>query len=501
MVAVDEAQQGPKPNQSSATSVFDRKYANRTLVLFAVLAASVMYIEIMLTPSLPKISSDYHINSAQASLILSLYTVFGTAINPIVGKMGDMYGKKKVLTYVLIAYCVTVTATSFAPNYTDLLITRTFQGIGLGIFPLAFSMVREQFPRDLIPRAQGMVSAMFGAGLALGLPVGAFVANTYGWQANYHIATPFVIALTIIIIYTVKESVYRNPNAKMDYVGAGLLGIALALIVLGLSQGSVWGWNSLPVIGMMVAGFLVFVPLVVFERRQSDPLLNFKQLAVRNVLVSNIIGVVVGIGMLLAFQSIVYQLEYPKPVGYSFDIFTAGLYLLPMALTMLVVMFPVGVMISKIGTKPFIFAGGIIGAIGFLLMSTVTSAVQIPEYLIVASVGMAMLMASMQNLLVLSVKPQEMGLQTAMNTVFRNIGSSLGAPIAGSILSTFTILVTLGPNTLALPTETAFKYTYYVAAFAFLLAFVAALFAHEVIGKRAKAELVSTSPGTSGDSL
>ena len=501
MVAVDEAQQGPKLNQPPVTPVFDRKYANRTLVLFAVLAASVMYIEIMLTPSLPKISSDYHINSAQASLILSLYTVFGTAINPIVGKMGDMYGKKRILTYVLVAYCVTVTATSFAPNYTTLLITRTFQGIGLGIFPLAFSLVREEFPRDLIPRAQGMVSAMFGAGIALGLPVGAFVANAFGWQANYHIATPFVIVLTIIIVYTVKESIYRNPKAKMDYVGAGLLGLALALIVLGLSQGADWGWYSVPVIGMMVSGALVFVPLVMYERRRSDPLLNFKQLAVRNVLVSNIIGVVVGIGMLLAFTSIVYQLENPKPAGYSFDIFTAGLYLLPMALTMLVVMLPVGIMISKIGTKPFLFAGGIIGAIGFLMLSTVTKAIQIPEYLIVASVGMAMLMASMQNLLVLSVKPQEMGLQTAMNTVFRNVGSSLGAPISGSILSTFTFIVILSSGTYHLPTETAFKYTYYVAALAFFLAFVAAFFAREVIGKKAKSELIGTNPGTSGDSL
>ena len=229
-----------------------------------------------------------------------------------VAKMGDMYGKKKVLTYVLIAYCATVTATSFAPNYTYLLITRMFQGIGLGIFPLAFSMVREQFPRDLIPRAQGMLSAMFGAGIALGLPVGAFVANSFGWQANYHIATPFVIVLTIIIVYTVKESVYRNRNAKMDYVEAGLLGMSLALIVLGLSEGAVWGWHSLPVIGMMAGGLFVLVPLVIFERRQSDPLLNFKQLAKRNVMVSNIIGIVVGVGMLLAFQSIVYQLEYPK---------------------------------------------------------------------------------------------------------------------------------------------------------------------------------------------
>ncbi|MDG6997800.1 MAG: MFS transporter [Nitrososphaerota archaeon] len=496
MVAVDEVQQGPKLNQLPSTPSFDRKYANRTLILFATVAATVMYVEMMLTPSLPKISLQYGIDAAQASLILSLYTVFGTAINPIVGKLGDIYGKKKILTFVLIAYSCMVTLTSFAPDYTILVISRTFQGIGLGIFPLAFSLVREEFPRDLIPRAQGMISAMFGAGMALGLPVGALIANNWGWQTNYHIATPVIIALTIVAIITVRESAYRNPNAKMDYVGAGVLGAALASIVLGLSEGANWGWHSTPVLALLIAGPALFVPLVLYERRLTAPILDFKQLSQRNVLISNIVGMAVGLGMLLAFQSIVYQLEYPAPSGFGFSIFKGGLYLLPMAITMLIVMYPVGVMISRIGTKPFIFGGSAIGALGFLLLSTATTSGQIAEYLAVTSVGLAMLMASIQNLLVLSVRPQEMGLATAMNTVFRNFGSSLGAPIAGSILSTFTILISLGPLGKApFPTHIAYTYTYYVAVAVFVVAFVVALFAHEVIGKKAKPDIVENNTG------
>jgi len=467
---------------------FDSKYANRNLILFAILAASVMYIEIMLTPSLPKIQSDYGVTSGQVSLILALYTVFGTAINPIVGKLGDIYGKKKILTVVLIAYSITVTMTSFAPNFNILLISRTLQGIGLGIFPLAFSLVREQFPRELVPKAQGLLSAMFGAGLALGLPVGAFVANAYGWQTNYHIATPVVLALTILIAFTVKESVYKNPKAKMDYIGAGILGVALAMIVLGLSEGSVWGWTSTSVLGLIIVGTLLFVPLVPYERRVKQPVLDFAQLRIRNVLVSNTIGLITGLAMLLAFQSIVFQLEDVKPVGYGFDIFTAGVYLLPLAIVMLIVAYPVGILISKFGVKPFLIAGSVIGAIGFVLISTATTSIQIPEYLSIASVGLAMLMVSMQNLLVLTVKPIEMGLATSMNTVFRNVGSSFGAPIAGSILSTFTITVFLGGLSFALPTRAAFQYTYYIAAIAFVLALVASLFAKEVMGKKAKQE-------------
>jgi MFS family permease len=472
---------------------FDLAYANRNLILFALLAASVMYIEIMLTPSLLSIQKQYQVTAGQVSLILSLYTVFGTAINPLVGKLGDMYGKKKVLTYVLISYSIMVTITSFAPNFNVLLISRAFQGIGLGIFPLAFSLVREQFPRPMVPRAQGLLSAMFGAGLALGLPVGAFVSNSFGWQTNYHIATPFVIILTILIIFAVRESPYRGANVKLDYVGMGVLGAALALIVLGLSEGSYWGWTSAPVLGMIGAGLLLFVPLVPYEMRLKEAaVLNFAQLRIRNVLVSNILGVISGLGMLLAFQSIVYQLQDLKPTGYEFDIFTTGLYLLPLAIVMLILAYPLGVLITRVGTKPFLIAGSAIGAVGFLLLTDTNSAIQIAEYLSVASVGLAMLMVSMQNLLVLSVKPHEMGIVTSMNTVFRNVGQSLGAPVAGSILSTFAVNVTFQNQLLSLPTSTAFQYTYYIAAASFAVAIVVSIFGHEVIGRKAKSNELTT---------
>ncbi len=477
--------QGQKQNLQQ----FDLAYANRNLILFALLAASVMYIEIMLTPSLPSIEKQYNVTIGQVSLILSLYTVFGTAINPIVGKLGDIYGKKQVLMYVLVSYSIMVTITSFAPNFTVLVISRTFQGVGLGIFPLAFSLVREQFPRQLVPRAQGLVSAMFGAGLALGLPVGAFVANNYGWQTNYHIATPFIIVLTVLIFFAVRESPFRNPEAKMDYVGAGLLGVAVALVVLGLSQGSYWGWTSAPVLGLIVVGLMLFIPLVPYEMKLKEvAVLNFAQLRQRNVLVSNVLGLISGMGMLLAFQSIVFQLEDSKPVGYGFDIFTTGLYLLPLAIVMLALAYPLGILISRIGVKPFLIVGSIIGAIGFLLLAETHSALEIAGYLAIASVGLAMMMVSMQNLLVLSVKPREMGLVTATNTVFRNVGQSLGAPIAASILSTFTLTLVFKGQVLHPPTTAAFQYTYYVAAASFVVGLVLSLLGQEVMGKKAKSE-------------
>jgi len=453
------------------------------LGLFSLLAAFVLYVDIMLTPSLPRIASDYKVTIAEVSLVISLYTVFGTAVNPVIGKLGDIVGKKRILIYVLVIYCIMVAVTSFASNFTVLLISRTVQGIGLGIFPLAFSLVREEFPRNLVPRAQGILSAMFGAGAAFGLPLGALVANSYGWQANYHIALPFIVVLTVLIFYTVKESSITDPNAKLDYVGATWLGLTLGAIVLGLSEGSTWGWTSLPVLGMIFGGAVFLIPLAFYERRVLEPILNLKLLAIRNVIVSNVVGIASGAALFIAFQAISFQLELAPPSGFGFDILTTGIYLLPLAVAILMVAIPVGRLTPKYGVKPFLYLGCVLGAIGFYLISTATTAAQIAEYLIVASAGLGMLLVATQNLLVLSVRKREMGLATSLNTVFRNVGSSLGAPIAGSLMTTFVVAYVIGGQTISLPTHTAFHYAYYIAVAGFAVSFVVALFAQEVMGK------------------
>jgi MFS family permease len=479
-----------KPD-TTVQSTFDLGYARRTLVLFGLVVLTVFYVEIMMAPSTPKILLDYKVTLGETSLVLALYTVFGTAITPIVGKLGDIYGKKKVLTYVLIAYSAMVITTSFTPDFTTLLISRTFQGVGLTVIPLAFSLAREQFPRQMIPRAQAVISGMVFAGIGLGLSAGAFVSNYYGWQANYHIASPIVIALTALIISSVKESAFKNPHAKLDYIGSALFGASLAMIVLGLSQGSQWGWNSTPILTLLSVGGLLLVPLVLVERKIKDPLLNFAQLRVRNIAVSNILAFTTGNSIVLAFSSLVYKLEDAKPIGYGYDILTTGLYILPVAIVVLIVSYPLGVLNSKFGVKPFLLIGGAIGLVGSLLLSTESTAIQIPEYISVAALGFAMLMVSRQILLVLSAKPTEMASQTSINQVFFNVGQSLGPAISALILSTYASNVIFAGHTFSLPTAQAFEYTFWIVAATFIASFLVALLAKEVLSTKKHSALSS----------
>ncbi len=473
---------------------FDRAYAWRVMGILAALVTLVLYVEGMLTPSLPAIESEFNITVGQASLILSAYIVTGVALSPVVGKLGDIYGKKKVLGIVVAIYAVCVSVTGFSPSFPFMVAARAFQGIGLTIFPIGMSLGREEFPRELVPRFQGFLSAMFGVGFAVSLPLGAWVSNSYGWRTTYHSAIPFVVLLAILVFLFVRESPYRRPETRVDYVGAALLGLSLTAFVLALSEGPTWGWSALPTLGLFGTGVVLLVPLVGFERRYrargGEAILDFRLLRQRNVLVTNVVGAVSGLGMYLALLSMTYLFELPKPVGYGQDILGAGIYLVPLAVGMLVFAPIAGVLVSRIGTRPMTAIGAAVTAAAFLLAipSQPLDSRWIVEFFVGAGIGIVN--AGMINMLVLTVDPREMGLATSLSSVFRNIGSSVGAPLSGSLLATYAITVFGG----SVPTYVAFEWSFGLAAAAFVFAGVFIMFGREVLGQKASAPRPTAEP-------
>jgi MFS family permease len=464
---------------------FDRAYANRALVVLSFLAALIVYIDVMLIPALPTIAGEYHVSIAETSLLISLYTTFGVAAMPIVGKLGDIYGKKRVLMATLAAYLAIATTTSFAPTFGLVLASRFFQGIGLGVYPLAFSLAREEFPRAMVPRAQGLISAVQVAGGAFGIVAGAFVTLDFGWQANYHIALPLILVLSVLAYVLVRESPSRKPGVRLDAVGAGWLGASLTGIVLGLSEGATWGWTSLPVLGLVFGGLLALVPLALYERRQAEPVFDLRLLRQRNVLIANLMILFYGISGFLVFQAVTYYMQLPAPSGFGLNTIETGFYLLPLVIVILPVAFAVGVIIPRYGVKPFLLVGAALAMAGFVLLSVSTSPLQIAGALVVYAAGGGCLSVAIQNLLVLSLAKSEMGLGTSLNTAFRYIGQSIGAPISGALLSTFVTAYTIGGRSVLLPSHIAFQYCFYSAVAAFAVVAVVAYFATEVMGPRA----------------
>ena len=483
---------GPGSPAPKTLETFDRHYTNRVMILLAGIVVVVLYIEGMLTPSLPTIATDFHVDTAQVSLILSAYAASGVALSPVIGKLADIYGKRKVLSAVMLGYAAAVSVTGFSPNFPFMVAARTLQGIGLTIMPVGMSLVREEFPRELVPRAQGLLSAMFGIGFVISLPLGSFVSQNYGWRATYHSAIPFVVLLAILVVLFIRESPYRRPNTKVDYVGAALLGGALAGVVTALSQGEAWGWISVPTLGFLAAGVLLFVPFALYEgwwKRQSrEPIVDGKLLRERNVTVTNVVLTVVGLGMTLALFALIFQFEYPPASGGfnssfpSFDILTAGLDIIPLAIGMIVVATIASFTVSRTGVKPLALTGTVLSAIGFYLVSIASSLPQALFYEFFVGAGLGLLNASVINLLVLTVDPRDMGQATAMNNVFRNVGGSVGSPIAGSLLTTYVTTFALGPLQIGVPAHLAFQMAYWIAAALVLVGGLSVLWGQEVLG-------------------
>ena len=340
----------------------------------------------------------------------------------------------------------------------------------------------------MVPKAQALISGMFGVGFAVSLPLGSFISDYYGWRMTYHTAIPFIVILAILTIWKVRESKYRRPDVKVDYVGAIALGVPLALIVLAMSEGSSWGWHSLLFLGMAITGIVLLIPMFFYEKHYynhgGEAIFDMKLLSKRNVLIANIALTISGLGMYLSMQALSYRFETPTPYGFGFSILKTGVSMVAFAAGMIIFSIVTGKLISKTGIKPPAIVGSFVTAIGFLLLSASPGlAMTLADEVIIGS-GMAIMNASIINLLVLSVEARDMGLATSMNSTFRYIGSSIGAPIAGTVLSLYTVMdvvhTATGKIIFSFPDATAFRYAFTIGAMSFVIAVFVVLFSRAI---------------------
>ncbi len=438
------------------------------LALFSIVAIMVLYTEAMIIPALPTIEAQYNITAAWAAWILSIYLVVAAVTIPIFGKLGDSYGKKKFLLVVMSLYTIGVIGNSFAWNLPSLLVFRAIQGIGLGIFPLEFAIIRDEFPPERVTIATGIVSAMYGAGAAVGLVVGAWVSSNYGWQTTYRTVIPAAIILTLLAAYKLNESPIRTPS-RVDVLGATTFAIAIVSFLVAITEGQTWGWTSQSTLGLLGISLAFIIIFVVIESRIIDPMISLAMMSKRNVFFTNLIAFIGGLCYFMLFQTIVYLMQQPPPVGFGFTLFHAGLILAPAAILLLVAAPFAGVIINRRGPKlPLIIGTVILAASFYYLYAFHGTEPQIIFGVLIAAVGVGFILVTTLNIIVRSVKQSQTGIATGMVTIFQTVGSAVGPVIAGVYLTQYVsplIIQTprgpvMGP---LLPNATAFDYIFLTA--------------------------------------
>jgi MFS family permease len=359
--------------------------------------------------------------------------VSSSVLTPILGKLGDAQGKKKLLVVSLGIFAVASLGAAAAPNIGVLVAFRALQGAGAAIFPLAFGIIRDEFPPHKVGVAIGTISSVFGIGGGVGLVLSGVIVEHLSWQWLFLVGALPVIAATALIVRFVPESPIKTP-AKPDYVGAAALSVGFAALLLALSEGTQWGWTSLGVLGLAALAAAALAGWVAIEQRVKDPLIDLESLARPGMAATNATTILLGFSM-TAFFVLVPGFLQSKSFGFGLTPTEAGLILVPFSAAMILA----GPYAGKLGTSRGrvlpLRIGLALGAISLAgLAAFHAHKLLFVAWMPVMGAGMAFALAAIGALVIDHSRPEETGVTSGMNTIMRTSGAAIGAQIAAALV-------------------------------------------------------------------
>jgi len=451
--------------------------STRSSAVVAVLAFAGIVVSLMQTlviPIVPELPKLLHASASDTIWAVTATLLAASVATPVVGRLGDMFGKRRLLLVSIVLLVAGSVVCALSDSLAPMIIGRTLQGLAAAVVPLGISIMRDVLPKERLTSSIALMSASLGVGGALGLPTAAFIADRYNWHILFWTSAALGAVAFALVLTLVPESKVR-AGGRFDLIGAVGLSTALVSLLLAVSKGSTWGWTSGTTLGLFATAVVVLLAWGAYELRTSQPLVDLRTLARRQVLFTNLASVAFGFSMFAMSLVLPQLLQLPEQTGYGLgkSMLTVGLVLAPQGLVMMA-MAPVSAAITKAkGPKVTLMVGAVIVAAGYslniVLMSEVWHLILV-SCVIGAGVGFAY--GAMPALIMGAVPATETAAANSLNTLMRSIGTSFASALAGVILAQMT--TTFG--TTALPSENGFKTVMAIGAGAAILAFVLASF-------------------------
>jgi EmrB/QacA subfamily drug resistance transporter len=437
-------------------------------IILAVLSLggiSYALLQSLVIPALPQIQSSLHTSESAVGWVLTAYLLSASVATPIIGRLGDMYGKERLLMIVLLMLALGTLISAIASSLSLMVLGRIIQGAGGGIFPLAFSIIRDEFPNERVPGAIGLVSSLLGIGGGAGVVFAGVVTQ----NLSYHWLFWFPLAIIVFTAYLtwryIPESPVKTP-AQINYRAAGLMTVGISGVLLAITKTSTWGWGSPKTLGLLVLGGVLIAAWVREELRSREPLVDMRMMAVRGVWTTNTVAFLIGVGMYSSFVLLPQLVQEPASTGYGFgaSVTVAGLFLLPSTIAIVVVGQMAGLLERRIGSRAALIGGALFALASYVLL--VADRSQQWEIYVVAGllgIGIGLSFSAMANLIVQNVRREQTGVATGMNAVTRTLGGAFGGQLAATLLAS-----NLGAG--GLPSSSGFTLSFLMCMFALAVA-------------------------------
>lgn len=443
-------------------------------VAIAVLASCgllVSLVQTMVVPLLPRFPELLDVSGSTASWLITANLVAGAVSAPVLGRLGDMFGKRRMLLVALGLVGAGSLLGALAPGIELLLVARVLQGAAFGVIALGMSLMRDVLPADRVGSGVGLMSSSLGFGGAIGLPITGVVAQFASWRWLFAGAAVLGVLQILLVHRLVAESRLRT-GGRFDVPGAFGVGGALVCLLLAISKGDDWGWTSATVLGLFAGTVVLVAATAWYELRVPAPLVDLRVSARPAVLLTNLASVLVGFAMFAGFVLATQILQAPVTTGYGFglSLVVAGLVLLPMGGSM-VVFSSASARLSRLrGPRTTLVVGTLLlGAGNFAFAAMPSTVPLLMAASTVAAVGAALAYSAIPLTIMRAVPESETAAANSLNTLARQLGTSSCTAVVAAVTATY-VLGDGGP-----PSATAYTISFVAAGAAGVLATVLVL--------------------------
>ncbi|HEV7161875.1 MAG TPA: MFS transporter [Solirubrobacteraceae bacterium] len=431
-------------------------------VAYAMLSSSVV-------PALPTMQHALHTTETGITWLLTAYLLSASVGTAILGRLGDMYGKERLLLITLIILAAGTLLAAVSSSLGVIIVARFIQGASGGIFPLAFGIVRDEFPREKVAGSIGLLSAILGVGAGVGIVLSGVIVEHLSYHWLFWIPLLATLIAAVATWRFIPESPVRVPG-RVNWLAAALMTVGMSAVLLAISQTTEWGWGGTKTLVLLAAGLAVSGVWIAVETRAENPLVDMTMMRIRGVWTTNLAAFLLGAGMYASFIILPQFAQLPKSTGFGFgaSVVVSGLYLLPSTIGMTILGVFAGRISARFGSRSALIAGTAFTTAAFTLLALAHAH---PYDLLISAgllgVGIGLAFAALGNLIVQAVSAHQTGVASGMNTVMRTLGGALGGQLSATFIAAHTAH--------GLPTVTGFSETFAMATGFLVVCLIACL--------------------------